>query len=100
MLQKRKVSLTAEARPDLRKAYDYYEAAQKGLGHRFVQHFVEALDAISERAESFPIMYRFARRAIIRRFPYGVFFRDLGTHLEIFAIVDLRRHPREWRRRV
>lgn len=99
MFEKRKVSLSAEARPDLRYAYNYYEAAQKGLGKRLLRHFVEALDAISERAESFPIMHKNARRAIIRKFPYGVFFRDVGTHLDIFAVVDLRRHPREWRRR-
>ena len=100
MFEKRKISLSAEARPDLRQAYDYYEAAQQGLGKRFVRHFIEAIDAISERTESFPIMYKNARRAIIQKFPYGVFFRDVGTHLDIFAVVDLRRHPRVWRRRV
>jgi toxin ParE1/3/4 len=99
LFDKRKISLSDDARLDLREAYDWYEAARPELGKRFVRHLADTLDAISERSSSFPIVYRTARRAIIRRFPYGLFFRDRGTHLEIFAIVDLRRHPRVWRRR-
>jgi hypothetical protein len=35
----------------------------------------------------------------MHKFPYGVFFRDVGTHLDVYAIVDLRRHPRQWSER-
>ena len=100
MFEKRRISLSLEARLDLREAYAWYEGMQNGVGRRFVAHLAETLQSISARSNSFPVVHKSARRAIVRRFPYGVFFRDLKTHLEIFAIVDLRRHPREWRRRI
>jgi plasmid stabilization system protein ParE len=91
--------MSREARHDLREAYDYYEAAEAKLGDRFVHRLVEALRAISERPHSFPIQHLATRRAIVKDFPYGVFFSDEETHVQVVAIVHLHRHPRHWRRR-
>lgn len=83
----------------MRRAYDYYEAAQQGLGHQFVEYFVEALEAIASHGDSFNVLYKHARRVIVRKFPYGVFFRDRESHWDIFAVLDLRQNPRRWQRR-
>ena len=71
----RRVSLSAEARRDLRQAVDYYDLRRAGLGQRFVVALVETLDAVIERPASFPLVHLDLRRAIVRRFPYGVLFR-------------------------
>jgi toxin ParE1/3/4 len=65
-----------------------------------VQQYVEAVRSISERPHSFPVVYRSdIRRVIMNHFPYGVFFRPRAEGYEIFAVVDLRRDARHWRRR-
>jgi plasmid stabilization system protein ParE len=39
------------------------------------------------------------RRAILRRFPYGVFFRTTTDEIIILGVIHGRRHPRQWRSR-
>ena len=45
------------------------------------------------------IAYREVRRAIPRRFPYGVFYRIVGSEVLVFAVVDLHRDPSTWQDR-
>jgi plasmid stabilization system protein ParE len=99
VFERRRISLSSEARKDLRETYDFYESEEVGVGCRFVRHLVQTLQAISERPNWFPLVQPGRRRAIMHKFPYGVFFRDVGTHLDVYAIVDLRRHPRQWSER-
>ena len=99
MPEGKKISLSLDARRDLRQIYNYLEEQRTGLGRRFVRLLVQQLDAVVERPKSFPVIYREARRAIVDPFHVGIFFRDKTTHWEVFALIDLRRHPREWRRR-
>ena len=42
---------------------------------------------------------REVRRAIPRRFPYGVFYRIDGSEVLVFAVVDLHRDPSIWQDR-
>ena len=45
------------------------------------------------------VVHREVRRAIPRRFPYGVFYRIDGTDVLVFAVVDLHRDPSTWQDR-
>ena len=47
----------------------------------------------------YQIVYREVRRAIPRRFPYGVFYRIGGSEILVFAVVDLHRDPSIWQDR-
>ena len=48
----------------------------------------------------FPIVYRDARRTLLRRFPYAFFFRTTEEKTLIVAVADLRRDPSRWLRRL
>jgi hypothetical protein len=39
------------------------------------------------------------RRALLRRFPYGVFFEVAETEIVVYAVFHCARDPRAWRRR-
>jgi plasmid stabilization system protein ParE len=39
------------------------------------------------------------RRALLRRFPYAIYFRLLDEEIVILGVVHGRRHPRIWERR-
>jgi len=47
----------------------------------------------------YQVVHREVRRAIPRRFPYGVFYRIDGVDLLVFAVVDLHRDPSTWQDR-
>jgi plasmid stabilization system protein ParE len=93
------VSLSRLARQDLRQARDYYDQQRAGLGRRWVLAVVDALDAIVARPGSFPVVHADLRRAIVKRFPYGVFFRTAQEDIRVVAILHLHRDPGTWRRR-
>jgi plasmid stabilization system protein ParE len=48
---------------------------------------------------AFPAIYADTRRAVVRRFPYVIYFRLLAGDIIITAVMHRRRHPRRWRDR-
>ena len=53
--------------------------------------------AVLERPQSFPVVHDATRRAIVRRFPYGVFFRILSDEIVILESSNGHRKPKRWR---
>jgi plasmid stabilization system protein ParE len=61
---------------------------------------VEAtLNRISDNPLQYQTIYREMRRAIPRKFPYGVFYRVEQDAIVVFAIVHLHRNPASWQDR-
>ena len=100
MFEPRHVSLSPDSRRDLRKAYDWYEDQSGGLGTRFLHMFFEAVDPAVERPNSFPRVEGDIRRVIVPKFPFGVFFRDVGDEIRVIGVIDLRTDDRKWRERL
>ena len=88
-----------QAEAELLAARDWYDAQRAGLGRRFVDEVGEAMQAVAARPLSFPKVHGEIRRAILRRFPYGVFFRTTPAEVIILGVIHGRRHPRLWRSR-
>lgn len=68
------VFVTVAARAEIIAARDWYEVRQRGLALRFDAELDAVIDRISENPLQFPLVRKEARRAMLRRFPYGVFF--------------------------
>jgi hypothetical protein len=48
---------------------------------------------------SYAVVHRETRRALVPRFPYGVFFRIVEDTIAIVACYHLHRRPASWKRR-
>lgn len=59
----------------LKSAYRWYEARQTGLGEDLLEAVQAVLERILRMPRSYPVVHRETRRALVQRFPYGVFFR-------------------------
>ncbi len=75
----------------------YYEAAQKGLGTRYLQAFEAAMRIICAA----PTRYKIEAAPNIRRvklttFPYSIIFRDVDAVVEVLVIAPHRRQPDYW----
>ena len=88
-----------QAKADIREAARWYERQRGGLGRAFVQQIDTLLDRVRLNPMQHQIVYREVRRAIPRRFPYGVFYRIDGSTVLVFAVVDLHRDPSIWQDR-
>lgn len=71
---KHTVRLRDEADRDLADAASWYEEQRSGLGHEFLNDAQSLLDRIGEEPLTFPVVHRNARRAVMGRFPFCIYF--------------------------
>ena len=93
------LSVAREAAAEAFEAADWYEKQSQGLGHAFLELVGQTLKEIAERPYQFPQVYRDIRRALLKRFPFGIFFRLRSNRIRIVAVMHLSRDPKRWRRR-
>lgn len=82
-----------EAEADVAEAYGWYEAQRPGLGDDFLLCIEAALEAIGDRPQSFPLIDRRTRRALVRRFPYLILFAVLTDAISVVAVFHTSRDP-------
>jgi plasmid stabilization system protein ParE len=70
----RKLILRPEAEAELAEAIDWYESRGKGLGADFMRAVDAAMAAIERNPERYQIIKGQVRRAVLRRFPYGLIY--------------------------
>jgi plasmid stabilization system protein ParE len=87
------------AERDLKQATRWYDKQRQGLGDDLMDEVVETIDKILDRPLSFPVVYRDIRRALLDRFPYGVYFRMRGDTIVITAVHHGSRDPSRWQNR-
>jgi toxin ParE1/3/4 len=54
---------------------------------------------MAENPYLYPVVHRDTRRALIRRFPFAIFYRIEPDALVIIAVMHGSRHPKRWRMR-
>jgi plasmid stabilization system protein ParE len=90
--------LRQEAERDLVEAYKWYEEKVPGLGSDFLAVIERALESIQENPARFPVIYRNVRRALMRRFPYGIFYFLEGERIIVLGVMHTARNPAKWRK--
>jgi len=93
------VRLRPEAESDLDEAARWYEEQRPGLGSKFLDEVLRVLSAISGQPEGFPVVHREIRRAVTRRFPFGVYYLVGRTDLVVLAVMHGSRDPASWKSR-
>lgn len=93
------VRLRPEAEQDLADAAAWYEEQRQGLGHEFLDEVLTMLSSIAETPLMHPNVHRNTRRAIIHRFPFGVYFRVEDATIVVVAVMHGSRNPRRWKNR-
>lgn len=85
------------AAADLEEAADWYETKESGLGTKFLDAVRSTLESIAENPNRYALLYRDTRRALVRRFPYGIYYRLLVDRVLIVACMHGRRPPARWK---
>ena len=87
------------AEADIAEAARWYEQRSLGLGSEFLRAVDVTLAEITRVPQRYPLVRGGARRALLRRFPYAVFFVATPELVSVFACLHARRDPRHWRER-
>lgn len=96
---KRAVRLREEAEHDLAAAASWYEQQRGGLGREFLNEALCALRLIAEQPLTYPAVHRETRRALMTRFPFGIYFRVEQAQVVVVAVMHGSRHPGRWQKR-
>ena len=85
---------------DATEAYLWYEERRPGLGEEFLDCVDECIERIRRDPELFEVLYEDYRRALVRRFPYVVFYEYAHDSITLFAVFHSARDPRKWRKSI
>ena len=92
--------LSPEAEQDMSEAYDWYEKHRPSLGEEFLGCVDACIQAICRSPELQAKIHEDYRRALIRRFPYAIFYDYDGLTVTVFALFHTSRDPEKWRERL
>lgn len=93
------LSVGRRAEEEAQRAAQHYEGESPGLGIAFLEIVEQSLNDILENPFRFPLVFQDVRRALLKRFPYGIFFRVQPHRIRVTAIMHLARDPARWQRR-
>ncbi len=93
------VIFTPAARAELIEAQDWYEGEAAGLGRRFRQAIDALIERMSDNPRQFPTVLKNIRRALLRRFPYSLFFVVEDDVITVIACFHASRDPSHWQER-
>ncbi len=96
---KPRLLLEPEAKADLAEAFDWYESQRPGLGSEYLAEVARVLEHIERGPEAYPIVQGQTRRALVRRFPYAVFYIIDPVLVAVTSVMHGRREPRRWQER-
>jgi plasmid stabilization system protein ParE len=78
---------------DLTEAHAHNPSLADGLGHGFVAAVDELFARLTEFPRSAPLVasFRDVRRAVVRGFPYGVFYRHQPDRIDVLRVLHAAR---------
>jgi len=88
-----------EAEAELAEAFDWYEEQLRGLGSEFLISVDATVHAIVRNPRQFAKIHKEVRRALLHRFPYGVFFVVEDARIIVLAFFHAKRNPKRWQER-
>ena len=90
-----------EVQRELEAIRDWYNGKVPGLGREFIDEFDTQVLRIAATPRRWMIVTGDVRRALMRRFPYVIYFREARTDvIRITVVKHQRRHPTFGRRRL
>ncbi len=97
----RKIIIRPEAEAEVQAAFDWYEEQSDGLGFEFLRAIDACLSGVPRNPFAYTVVHEpNVRRALVRRFPYALFYLVDDDVIAVIAVFNVKRHPIDWLRRV
>jgi len=92
--------LVPRAEWDVAQGYAWYQERQPGLGEEFLRSVDACLLSIRRNPEMHEFAHESYRRALLRRFPYAVFYEFVGNAVTVYSVFHCSQDPKKWRERL
>ena len=90
-----KIRFIPEAEADFLEAHGWYHEQGQGLAYEFQRSVEACLAAVTEHSDAFPRIHKNLRRALVRRFPYGLFYVIAADEIVVIGCLHVARDPKE-----
>jgi toxin ParE1/3/4 len=87
------------AEEDALEAAIWYNNVKKGLGNEFLLALEAKFNSIQRNPDYFQTVHKKIRRALTKRFPYGIYYIVEDDTVYVLAILHTRRSPAIWKKR-
>ena len=84
-----------EADIELAEARLWYSLQHEGLDVALMERVDQTLRTIAMAPRAYPIVYRNLRRAVLRQFPFAIFYESSENEIIVFAVFHSRRDPEQ-----
>ncbi len=92
--------IAQEAQQDVEEAYGWLEDSRPGLGEEFLACVDACIQAICRMPELYAKVHEEYHRALVRRFPYAIFYEYTGGKVIVYSIFHTSQDPKKWRNRL
>ena len=93
MAKAQRVVLDLLAELELEQGRSWYEGKQPGLGMRFVAEVDSTIERIRESPEMYAKIRKDYRQALVKRFPYAVYYEFSQQTVKIYSIFNCSQDP-------
>jgi len=84
---------------DVEAAFEWYENERPGLGLEFLAELRATYNRVADGPLKYQDLRGGIRCALLRRFPYAVYFAIEADIVVVVAVLHASRDPAEWQRR-
>jgi toxin ParE1/3/4 len=95
-----RVIYTVEASTDVAESYDWHESREPGLGEDFLRCIEACMHTIQRHPHLYPAAADEFRRALVRRFPYEIFYEPTADAIIVYSVFHCSQNPQKWRTRL
>jgi plasmid stabilization system protein ParE len=94
------IRFAPEADAELAEGCQWYVHQREDLDKEFMEKIDDALLRIAANPYAYPTVYGTLRRAVVRRFPFAIFYEVVKDEIQVIAVFHSRRDPQKWKSRV
>ena len=95
----RTLVLRRVAQREFDEAADWYAQQQSSLGAEFIDEVNRTLVDVRDHPEFYAVVHDDLREALVRRFPYAVYYRVEPDQVVVVAVIHTARDPALWQSR-
>ena len=90
----------SSAENDITEAIKWYDKQLLGLGTRFLNDIDQTINLIKDNPKIYSKVYKNFRRALLNKFPFGIYYVLESSKVVIIAVYHEKRNPKSWKKRV
>lgn len=92
-----KLVINPFAEIDLKVAHEWYNLQKENLGNEFLSEIGKIIKLIKANPHQFSIKQKNIHKAVLKRFPFTIFYTIQNNLIIVFAVFHNSRNPIVWK---